>query len=121
LGHPCPVAHALQAPASTAELARRLDLSASAISQHLQALHGAGPVARSRHGRHVLYYYATEVGAALRDAPRAIFPGAVACSWFSTAAPATSLISQVRRIRGVLRSRLSIRMSARRCGEQALK
>lgn len=60
----------LQAPASTAELARRLHLSASAISQHLQAMHGAGLVARSRHGRHVLYY-ATEVGAALRDAPHA--------------------------------------------------
>jgi DNA-binding transcriptional ArsR family regulator len=59
----------LRGPATTAELARRLAISAPAVSQHLQALHAAGLVTRSRHGRQVLYTL-TGVGTALLDAAR---------------------------------------------------
>jgi hypothetical protein len=54
----------LHAPATTTDLARRTGLSAGAVSQHLSALHGAGIVDRTRHGREV-YYEVTEVGAGL--------------------------------------------------------
>jgi DNA-binding transcriptional ArsR family regulator len=54
----------LQAPLTTAELARLLGVSAPAVSQHLQALYRAGLVARSRHGRRVLYFL-TPTGDAL--------------------------------------------------------
>jgi DNA-binding transcriptional ArsR family regulator len=54
----------LQAPATTTELARRVDLSAAAVSQHLQALHAAGLIGRSQHGRSVLYV-ATQAGITL--------------------------------------------------------
>jgi DNA-binding transcriptional ArsR family regulator len=46
---------ALDAPRSTAELARRLELTTGAVSQHLSALRGAGLVTATRHGREVLY------------------------------------------------------------------
>ncbi|MFF1823239.1 ArsR family transcriptional regulator [Kribbella sp. NPDC058245] len=46
---------ALDAPTSTIELARRRDVSPSAISQHLATLHANGLVARARAGRVVLY------------------------------------------------------------------
>ncbi|MFF0265713.1 DUF5937 family protein [Kribbella sp. NPDC004536] len=45
----------LAAPTSTRELARRREVSPSAISQHLTALRAAGLVSRSRAGRVVLY------------------------------------------------------------------
>ncbi|GAB3942781.1 DUF5937 family protein [Kribbella albertanoniae] len=45
----------LEAPTSTVELARRRNVSPSAISQHLATLHANGLVARARAGRVVLY------------------------------------------------------------------
>jgi DNA-binding transcriptional ArsR family regulator len=45
----------LDAPRSTTELARRLELTAGAVSQHLKALRAAGLVTATRHGREVLY------------------------------------------------------------------
>ncbi|WP_017591484.1 ArsR/SmtB family transcription factor [Nocardiopsis potens] len=42
-------------PLPTVELARRLRVTPSAVSQHLRVLHAAGLVARARDGRHVLY------------------------------------------------------------------
>lgn len=45
----------LQAPATTTELARRLGVSAAAVSQHLQAMRAAGLVSRVQHGRSALY------------------------------------------------------------------
>ncbi|MFB6723750.1 DUF5937 family protein [Kribbella sp. NPDC056345] len=46
---------ALDTPTSTIELARRRQVSPSAISQHLATLHANGLVARARAGRVVLY------------------------------------------------------------------
>ena len=45
----------LETPRSTAELARRLGVTAGAVSQHLGKLRGAGVVTWSRQGREVLY------------------------------------------------------------------
>jgi len=45
----------LDAPRSTTELARRLEVSAGGVSQHLSALKAAGLVSSSRRGREVLY------------------------------------------------------------------
>ncbi|WUH98996.1 ArsR family transcriptional regulator [Spirillospora sp. NBC_00431] len=45
----------LEEPLATVELARRLRVTPSAVSQHLRVLHGAGLVARAREGRRVLY------------------------------------------------------------------
>ncbi|MEV6110149.1 helix-turn-helix domain-containing protein [Streptomyces sp. NPDC051940] len=45
----------LAEPASTTELARRLDVTPSAVSQHLAVLRGARLVNRARHGGVVLY------------------------------------------------------------------
>lgn len=45
----------LEEPLSTVELARRLTVTASAVSQHLRVLHATGLVTRSRDGRQVLY------------------------------------------------------------------
>lgn len=45
----------LEEPLATAEIARRLGVTPSAVSQHLQVLHATGLVARARDGRHVLY------------------------------------------------------------------
>ena len=42
-------------PLATAEIARRLGVTPSAVSQHLQVLHVTGLVTRARDGRHVLY------------------------------------------------------------------
>ena len=46
---------ALDAPRSTTGLARRLGLSAGAVSQHLAALRAAGLATATRRGREVLY------------------------------------------------------------------
>jgi DNA-binding transcriptional ArsR family regulator len=51
----------LDAPRTTAELARRLGVRASGVSAHLGALRRAGLVSRTRHGRSVLYAR-TELG-----------------------------------------------------------
>jgi biotin operon repressor len=51
-------------PASTTELARRLGVTPSAVSQHLQVLAAAGLVTRARAGRAVLYQR-TETGTQL--------------------------------------------------------
>ncbi|MCF6525148.1 helix-turn-helix transcriptional regulator [Streptomyces sp. JJ36] len=45
----------LEEPLPTAELARRLRVTPSAVSQHLRVLHSTGLVTRTRDGRHVLY------------------------------------------------------------------
>jgi DNA-binding transcriptional ArsR family regulator len=42
-------------PISTSEIARRLHVTPSAVSQHLKVLHANGLVTRARDGRHVLY------------------------------------------------------------------
>jgi DNA-binding transcriptional ArsR family regulator len=46
---------ALDAPRSTTDLARHLELSPGAVSQHLSALRAAGLLTAARHGRAVLY------------------------------------------------------------------
>ncbi|MEI5008501.1 metalloregulator ArsR/SmtB family transcription factor [Streptomyces sp. PmtA] len=45
----------LDEPLPTVELARRLRVTPSAVSQHLRVLHATGLVARARDGRQVLY------------------------------------------------------------------
>jgi hypothetical protein len=45
----------LEEPLPTSELARRLAVTPSAVSQHLQVLHAGGLVTRARDGRTVLY------------------------------------------------------------------
>lgn len=45
----------LEEPLATAEIARRLGVTPSAVSQHLQVLYATGLVTRARDGRHVLY------------------------------------------------------------------
>ncbi|MFG3255930.1 helix-turn-helix domain-containing protein [Streptomyces sp. NPDC048172] len=45
----------LDDPLPTVEIARRLDVTPSAVSQHLRVLHASGLVTRARDGRHVLY------------------------------------------------------------------
>jgi DNA-binding transcriptional ArsR family regulator len=45
----------LEEPLATAEIARRLSVTPSAVSQHLQVLHATGLVTRARDGRQVLY------------------------------------------------------------------
>ncbi|MEV7521919.1 MarR family transcriptional regulator [Streptomyces sp. NPDC091371] len=45
----------LDGPLPTIEIARRLQVTPSAVSQHLAVLHATGLVARTRDGRHVLY------------------------------------------------------------------
>jgi Bacterial regulatory protein, arsR family len=45
----------LAEPLPTVELARRLDVTPSAVSQHLRVLHATGLVTRARDGRQVLY------------------------------------------------------------------
>ena len=45
----------LAEPLPTVEIARRLRVTPSAVSQHLKVLHAAGLVTRARDGRQVLY------------------------------------------------------------------
>jgi DNA-binding transcriptional ArsR family regulator len=45
----------LDAPVSTTELARRLEMAAGGVSMHLRALRDAGLLTAERHGREVLY------------------------------------------------------------------
>lgn len=49
----------LEEPLPTVEIARRLRVTPSAVSQHLRVLHAAGLVTRTRDGRHVLYRRST--------------------------------------------------------------
>lgn len=46
----------LAEPLATSEIARRLKVTPSAVSQHLKVLHGTGLVTRTRAGRNVLYH-----------------------------------------------------------------
>jgi hypothetical protein len=46
---------ALEAPRSTTELARQLEMSQASVSQHLSVLHAGGLISRHRVGRSVLY------------------------------------------------------------------
>jgi DNA-binding transcriptional ArsR family regulator len=62
------VLQALDAPESTTDLARRLGVTASAVSQHLAVLHRGGLVAKARVGRSVLYAR-TSLGDGLLSAP----------------------------------------------------
>ncbi|ASW55651.1 helix-turn-helix transcriptional regulator [Plantactinospora sp. KBS50] len=50
------VLRALDQPATTTQLARRLGLSLGGVADHLAVLHDAGTVARARNGRNVLYW-----------------------------------------------------------------
>ncbi|MGO4420754.1 ArsR/SmtB family transcription factor, partial [Streptomyces sp. MCAF7] len=45
----------LEEPLATTEVARRLSVTPSAVSQHLRVLYATGLVTRARHGRQVLY------------------------------------------------------------------
>lgn len=45
----------LETPSSSTELATRLGVTATAVNQHLRALHDSGLLVRARHGRSVLY------------------------------------------------------------------
>jgi len=45
----------LEEPLTTSEIARRLKVTPSAVSQHLRVLHATGLVTRARSGRNVLY------------------------------------------------------------------
>ncbi|MGW6907719.1 ArsR/SmtB family transcription factor [Streptomyces sp. NPDC054940] len=56
----------LAEPLPTVELARRLGVTSSAVSQHLKVLHATGLVARARDGRRVLYRR-TELGDRLAE------------------------------------------------------
>nr|CTQ88555.1 putative transcriptional regulator [Kibdelosporangium sp. MJ126-NF4] len=58
------ILQALCSPATTTDLARALDVTPSAVSQHLAVLRDNGLVARERSGRHVLYL-TTELGSNL--------------------------------------------------------
>jgi DNA-binding transcriptional ArsR family regulator len=58
----------LRSPATTTDLARALDVTPSAVSQHLAVLRDSGLVAGARSGRSVLYL-TTERGLALLDPP----------------------------------------------------
>jgi DNA-binding transcriptional ArsR family regulator len=49
----------LDEPLPTVELARRLEVTPSAVSQHLRVLHATGLIVRTRDGRHVLYRRST--------------------------------------------------------------
>jgi DNA-binding transcriptional ArsR family regulator len=60
----------LDEPLPTIEIARRLKVTPSAVSQHLQVLHGTGLVTRSRDRRQVLYRR-SPVGEHLTGAPTA--------------------------------------------------
>jgi DNA-binding transcriptional ArsR family regulator len=64
---------ALDAPASTTELARRLEVTPGAVSQHVGALRAAGLVASERDGRTVLHARTgladALVGGAVADTP----------------------------------------------------
>jgi DNA-binding transcriptional ArsR family regulator len=59
----------LETPRSTSELARRLGLTAGAVSQHLGRLRAGGVVTGSREGREVLYAL-TGAGEALLNGAR---------------------------------------------------
>jgi hypothetical protein len=56
----------LAEPLPTVEIARRLRVTPSAVSQHLRVLHTTGLLTRSRDGRHVLYRR-SELGDRLAD------------------------------------------------------
>jgi len=57
---------ALRSPATTSALARRFEVTPSAVSQHLAVLHRGGLIDRQRSGRTVLYQ-ASELGVSLLD------------------------------------------------------
>lgn len=59
----------LAEPASTATLARRHQIAASTVSEHLAVLHGAGLISRRRH-RHAVLYQQTPLGAGLAGGDR---------------------------------------------------
>ncbi|MEV6285733.1 DUF5937 family protein [Kribbella sp. NPDC051770] len=46
----------LETPTSSTELSVRLNVTPTAVNQHLRALHTAGLLTKARHGRSVLYY-----------------------------------------------------------------
>jgi DNA-binding transcriptional ArsR family regulator len=60
----------LRCPASTAALARSLDVSPSAVSQHLAVLRRCDLVDRTRSGREVLYQ-TSALGLTLLNSPTA--------------------------------------------------
>lgn len=61
------VLRSLRSPVTTKEVARRLGVTPSAVSQHLSRLHRAGAVERTRVGRRV-YYRLSPRGEAVLDA-----------------------------------------------------
>ncbi|GAA2098310.1 DUF5937 family protein [Streptomyces albiaxialis] len=60
----------LEEPLATVEIARRLGVTPSAVSQHLRVLYASGLVTRARHGRQVLYRRSS-LGDQLADRDRA--------------------------------------------------
>jgi DNA-binding transcriptional ArsR family regulator len=65
---------ALAEPASSTELGVRFGVTASAVNQHLRALHAAGLVTSARHG-HSMLYLRSELGQALLGGPQVSGPG----------------------------------------------
>jgi DNA-binding transcriptional ArsR family regulator len=57
---------ALAEPATTSALAARLDVTAGAVSQHLNVLRDAGLVTTARDGRQVLHVRTSRADALLR-------------------------------------------------------
>ncbi|MEU9016772.1 helix-turn-helix domain-containing protein [Actinomadura sp. NPDC048394] len=66
-------------PLPTVEIARRLSVTPSAVSQHLKILHAAGLLARARDGRHMLYRR-SPLGDRLTDPHREPAPEPPTCS-----------------------------------------
>lgn len=58
------ILEALRSPTTTTDLAQALNVTASAVSQHLKILHASGLVSRERTGKRVLYL-TSELGARL--------------------------------------------------------
>ncbi|WP_420706906.1 ArsR/SmtB family transcription factor [Streptomyces sp. NRRL S-237] len=69
----------LDEPLPTVELARRLGVTAGAVSQHLGVLYATGLVSRARHGRQVLYRRSPQGSADRRRAPGVNRGGRGAC------------------------------------------
>src|SRR5215470_14505591 len=75
-------------PCSVAEIARRLPVTRSAVSQHLGVLRGAGLVRHEKRGTRHIYRLDPEGVAALRDYLESLWQGAFASFKDAAEAPA---------------------------------